>query len=215
VVEVPDLKTVVEPAAVVAWAEAHPGSYWAQRRLGDRAVAAMDWATARTHYERAIALDPEYVGEDSAYAPLAEALTRMGDEKAARATWTTLAARSPTATSAFTALLGWAEKEENWAEVGRLADCLLAVNPMLEAPRRSQARAAEATGHTAEAIAAYTKLLALAPVDAAHVRYRLGSLLAESDPSRAKRYVLDALAEAPRFRAAHALLLRLTSEKAP
>lgn len=212
---VPDPLEAADPAAVVVWAEAHPDSYWAQRRLGDRCAAANDWAGARTHYERAIALDPEFAGADSAYAPMAEACKRLGDEKAERATWTQLAARSPTATNAFTALMALAEKEEHWAEAGRLAERLLAVNPMLEAPRRIQARAAEAGGKATDAITAYTKLLTLAPVDAANVRFRLGSLLVDSDPPRAKRLVLDALAEAPRFRAAHALLLRLTAEKTP
>jgi tetratricopeptide (TPR) repeat protein len=212
---VPDPLEVTDPATVVVWAEAHPESYWAQRRLGDRAAAANDWAGARTHYERALALDSEFVGEDSVYVPLAEVCKRLGDAKAERATWTQLAARSPTATTAFAALMALAEQEENWAEAGRLADQMLAVNPMLVAPRRTQARAGEAAGRTTDAITAYTKLLALAPVDAANVRFRLGSLLAESDPPRAKRLVLDALAEAPRFRDAHALLLRLTAEKTP
>jgi len=212
---VPDPQAVTDAAAVVAWAEAHPESYWAQRRLGDRCAATNDWAGARTHYERAIALDPEFVGEDSAYVPLADACKRLGDDKAERATWTQLAARSPTAIPAFVALMSLAEKEGDWVDATRLADQILAVNPMLEAPRRTQARAAEAIGRADDAITAYTKLLILAPVDTANVRYRLGSLLAESDPPRAKRFVLDALAEAPRFRAAHALLLRLTSEKNP
>jgi tetratricopeptide (TPR) repeat protein len=212
---VPDPKEVTDPASVVAWAEAHPESYWSQQRLGDRAAATKDWAGARAHYEKAIALDPEYAGEDSAYAPLAGACKQLGDDKAERAIWTQLAARSPTAVPAFTALMDLAEKEGNWPEAGRLAESLLAVNPMLAAPRRIQARAAESAGRSADAITAYTKLLALAPVDAANVRYRLAGLLADSDPALAKRHVLDALAEAPRFRDAHALLLRLTSEKTP
>ena len=83
---------------------------------------------------------------------------------------------------------------------------------MLESSRRNQARAAEATQRTADAITAYNKLLALGPTDAADVHFSLGRLLAPTNPVLAKRHVLEALADAPRFRAAHALLLQLTSE---
>ena len=85
---------------------------------------------------------------------------------------------------------------------------------MLEAPRRAQARAAEATARPVDAIAAYKKLLALGPVDTAEVHFALARLLADSDPTVAKRHVLDALADAPRYRAAHALLLKITEKAA-
>lgn len=215
VLEMPEPEVMADMEAASAWAADHPQSHWAQRFLGERAAAAGDWAAARRHHEQAIALDPTYAGEDSAHGPLALACKQLGDVAAERAAWTRFAELSPVATTAFTALLRVAEDAKDWSEVGRLADRLLAVNPMLDAPRRAQARAAEASGKTAEAVAAYTKLLALAPVDAADVRYRLASLLITSDPPTAKRHVLDALADAPRFRAAHALLLRMSEGAKP
>jgi predicted TPR repeat methyltransferase len=107
-----------------------------------------------------------------------------------------------------------AEKNNTWSEVTRLTERILSVNPMLESARRSQARSAEATQRTSDAIQAYRKLLALGPTDMADIHFSLARLLATSDPILAKRHVLDALADAPRFRAAHALLLQITREAA-
>jgi hypothetical protein len=52
----------------------------------------------------------------------------------------------------------------------------------------------------------------LDPADPADVNYRLGRLLLAKDPAGAKRHVLLALAEAPRFRQAHRLLLKIIND---
>jgi tetratricopeptide (TPR) repeat protein len=213
VMAVPDAKTLGDTTTAHQWANQHLDSYWSQRYLGDQFAKARNWAEARTCYEKAIAMDPNYAGPDSAYEPLATACKQLGDEAGQRATWTKLAALSPTAVNAYNGLISLATKEKNWAEVARLAELLLSINPMSESPRRAQARAAEETSRTSDAIDSYNKLLLLNPVDTTEVHYRLGYLLADSDTTLAKRHVLDALAQAPRFRAAHALLLKLESKK--
>ncbi|HUV65948.1 MAG TPA: hypothetical protein VMW24_18785, partial [Sedimentisphaerales bacterium] len=55
-------------------------------------------------------------------------------------------------------------------------------------------------------------LLLLDPADPADIHYRLARLLEHKDPAEAKRHVLLALAEAPRFREAHRLLLKIVSQ---
>jgi tetratricopeptide (TPR) repeat protein len=73
-------------------------------------------------------------------------------------------------------------------------------------------RASEELGRDEQAIESYRRLLLLDPADPADVNYRLGRLLQYKDPSGAKRHVLLALAEAPRFRKAHSLLLKIMNE---
>jgi hypothetical protein len=76
----------------------------------------------------------------------------------------------------------------------------------LEERAAGEPRAAEG------ATAAYRAVLRLEPADPADVHLRLAQLLRRRDPWAARRHVLDALSEAPRFREAHRLLLELHGE---
>jgi tetratricopeptide (TPR) repeat protein len=86
---------------------------------------------------------------------------------------------------------------------------LLAVNPLIPAPYAALGEAGAASGKTSDAIEAYRKLLLLDPPDPAEAHFQLARLLhaqGGSDPE-ARREVLKALEEAPRFRDAQRLLL--------
>jgi tetratricopeptide (TPR) repeat protein len=105
-----------------------------------------------------------------------------------------------------------AEKAGDWKSVSQNAERCLAVNPLIPQPYRGLSRASEELGETRTAIVAYEKLLLLDPADPADVHFRLGQLLRSSDAASAKRHVLQALEEAPRFRAAHQLLLEFAQD---
>jgi hypothetical protein len=64
-------------------------------------------------------------------------------------------------------------------------------------------------GQDERAIDAYQRLLRLDPADPVTVNYRLAKLLRDRDNAAAKRHLLDALADAPRFREGHRLLLEI------
>ena len=99
--------------------------------------------------------------------------------------------------------------QEDWELVERCARHAIAVNPLLPQPYRGLTQAAEKTGKTEEAIDAYRALLAIGPADPAETHYRLALLLQQQNDPKAKRHVLSALEQAPRFRAAHKLLLEI------
>ena len=101
---------------------------------------------------------------------------------------------------------------EDWQSVLRYGEKSIAVYPMLAQLHRQMGRANEELGRTENAVKSYRRLLLLDPADPADVNYRLGRLLLDKDPAGAKKYVLTALAEAPRFREAHRLLLKIISE---
>jgi tetratricopeptide (TPR) repeat protein len=87
---------------------------------------------------------------------------------------------------------------------------MLAVNPLVAAPHRYLAQAAEKLGRRDEAIGAYKALLFFDTTDSAETHFRLAQLLGDAgNRAAAKRHVLQALEEAPRFLAAHRLLLEL------
>jgi tetratricopeptide (TPR) repeat protein len=110
-------------------------------------------------------------------------------------------------------LLELDQAAKDWKATFRNSHRVLAVNPLLPQPHRALARAAEALGKGDEAIGAYRKLLAMDPEDPAEVHYRLAQLLQKQEPETAKKHVLWALEVAPRFRAAHRLLLQLVDEQ--
>ena len=85
------------------------------------------------------------------------------------------------------------------------------MNPLNAAPYRFLAQAAEKTNDTQSAIAAYRSLLELDPPDPAEVHFHLAQLLHRVGDPAARRHVLQALEEAPRYRAALRLLLEINS----
>ena len=98
----------------------------------------------------------------------------------------------------------------DWKALLRDARRMLAVNPLVPAPHRGVAKAAEKLGQDADALIAYKALAILDESDPADTHYRLARLLAKlGRPAEARREVLKSLEEAPRFLEAHKLLLEL------
>jgi tetratricopeptide (TPR) repeat protein len=95
--------------------------------------------------------------------------------------------------------------------VTKYAERLLAINPLISLPHRSLATAGVAMGKPDQAITAYRKLLLLNPPDPVDLHFQLASLLhARGDSeNEAKRHVLQALEDAPRYRDAQKLLLEI------
>ena len=89
------------------------------------------------------------------------------------------------------------------------AERFLAVNPLVPAPYRALAQAAEATGSLTNAIAANRTLLRLDPPNPSEVHFRLAKALNQAGDPGARMEVLMALEEAPRNREALRLLKTL------
>ena len=105
--------------------------------------------------------------------------------------------------------------QKDWPAVIDHANRLLAINPLVSIPYTALAEAGAATGKTDVAISAYRHLLLLEPADPAQAHYELARLLharggAEGE---AKRHLLQALEEAPRFRDAQRLLLEIEDKR--
>ncbi len=104
----------------------------------------------------------------------------------------------------------------DWQAVKLNAERMLAVNPLIPEPHRRLAQAAEKLGDASQAVVAYHALLQFDTADAVDVHYRLAQLLQQQgDPTAARREVLMALEDAPRFLAAHRLLLELPANPDP
>jgi len=190
--------------------EARPDNFATLVALVQALVREQKWAPAIEHARRLRTLYPEFVGSGHAYEALAVAYRATGDAEAEREALEAWAERDAEAVEANERLMELCSAAEDWPAVERSARRSLAVNPLAPTPHRWLAKAAEKLGAPATAIWAYRALLQFDSTDEVEVRYRLAQLLhGRGDDSAARRDVLRALEEAPRFLAAHRLLLEL------
>ena len=114
----------------------------------------------------------------------------------------------------FQRLLDISHERKNWDDVRAFALRVLSINPASKSAYRSLAEAAEQLEQPEVAIAAYETLLKLDPLNPASVHFAAAKLQLADDPDAAKRHVLFALEVAPRYRAAHQLLLKVNQQLA-
>jgi tetratricopeptide (TPR) repeat protein len=175
------------------------------------------WADARPILE---SLAETYHGEskmDNPFWMLAATERNLHDTNAELATLKKFAAQESDFADLFARLIELSTQEKDWTDVTKYADRLLAINPLSPVPHRALAQAGAALGNNDGAITAYRKLLALDPPDPSETHFQLARLLHArgNDEAEAKRQVLQALEEAPRYREAQRLLLDLEKTASP
>jgi tetratricopeptide (TPR) repeat protein len=213
----PPVLAKTDPEALRRWLEKHPDSPWGLAVRAQRLVEAQKWAEAKAPLLRLIALDPEQRGPDNGYLLLAEVHRKLGEAVLERKALEKVAERAADAQEAFLRLMELAAAAGDWPAAQGAAERALAVKPMTATAYRTVGRALEeragadkAAGDAA--VVAFRNVLRLVPADPADVHLRLARLLRKRDPRAARRHVVDALAEAPRFREAQRLLLELHGE---
>ena len=172
------------------------------------------WEEVKAPCRELIKLFPENNGRGAnPYLLLAKAHRELKEFSEERKTLETLAGISGDAYEAFVRLIELGEEAGDWEAVQRNAERALAVNPLLPRPHRQLALAAEAKDQAKSAIESWSTLLELKPEDPAEAHFHLARLLRDNEKTEAKRQLLMALEEAPRFREAHRLLLDWNNEK--
>jgi tetratricopeptide (TPR) repeat protein len=195
---------------MIGWLAEHPKSFFGLLGLGRALLAEKKYAEAKTPLELATVLYPNYAEAGGPWLLLAAAHRGLGETKEERAAIERHVAISAEAVEARNRLIEIATAENDWKTVRAQADAILAVNPQVSAPWRQLATAAEALGDRKAAIEARRTLVMIDTVGIAENRYRLAKLLAdEGDLIEARREVVRALEEAPRYRDGHKLLLEL------
>jgi tetratricopeptide (TPR) repeat protein len=172
-----------------------------------------EWEQAKQPAHKLIELCPTSIGGDCGYRTLARAHRELGEAVAEREILEKLAALDSSALDVYLRLLELGATASDWTLVRDTARRALAVNPLIPQPHRALAEAGEQLDHPEEAITACRTLLSMQPDDPAAVSYRLALLLHRRSDPEAKRHVLSALEEAPRFRAAHRLLLEIVRQQ--
>ena len=191
----------------------NPDNFEALKEQAEQLLDAKKWATAKVPLERLIELYPDERNPDGAYAMLARVHRELGEPDAEIAMLNKVAELSSNAPDTFERLMQIAAERKDWPGVIANAARYSGVNPLSLAPHRYEAEAREALGEKPAAIAAYRALLDLGPPDPAEIHYRVARLLHDAGDPAAKREVLLALEDAPRFRAALDLLLRIDTHE--
>jgi hypothetical protein len=206
---------VDQPEAAPAWKLAHPANYFVRLERAQKLLEAKDWAGAKPLLET---LSSDYAGEHRADNPLwllAEDERHLGDTNAELAALQKFYGRESDFVDLDLRLIDLSRARQDWPGVTKYAQQLLAINPLIPAPYAALAEASAASGAQDVAIEANRKLLLLDPPDPVAVHFQLARLLHARGNSEkeAKRQVLQALEDAPRFRAAQQLLLEIEATK--
>lgn len=191
------------------WARTRPTNFWVLSRQAEVLVEERKWAEAIPVLERLVALYPGYTGPDSPYARLALAWRETGATNKESEVLQRWAARDDECLPAYQRLMELAAGARDWPIVIQNANRYAAVNPLVPLPYRYLAEASEAQNDLEQAVSAYGALLQLDPANPSEVHYNLARLLHQRGDPQARRHVVKALEEAPRYRAALDLLLKM------
>jgi len=194
------------------WISRHPTNFYALTERANTLLEQKRFQDSKVPLEKLIELYPGETGPESSYAMLASAHRALGETNAERQILSRFSAQDDEAKDAYLRLMELSAPVNDWPAVVENANRFLAVDPLSAPPYRYLAQASEQTGDTQAAIGAYRALLQLDPPDPAEVHYRLARGLHRTGDPEAKRQVLEALEEAPRYRAALGLLLELNRQ---
>lgn len=203
-------------AAKLVWEKLHPDNYYLKLQKASELMKAKNWTEAKPVLE---SLAASYHGEHGAENPLwLEAVTErnLHDTNAELATLQKFAGQEADFVDLYVRLIELTGARKDWATETKFADRLLEINPLISAPYRALAEAGIGSDNKEQAIAAYRRLLLLSPPDPAETYFQLARLLHErgGTESEAKRQVLRALEDAPRYREAQRLLLEIEAASA-
>jgi tetratricopeptide (TPR) repeat protein len=199
------------PGQLANWVEQHPNSYWGLRGLGEMLVAAGQYEQAKAPLEKLRDLGAATGEQGGPLELLARVLRELGDTEAEEEVLRETIQRSSDALPALRRLIEMARQDGKWSEIAGYAEKFRSIQPLLPDGHAALAEAAEQLQQHDQVIAALRALARMDPVDPAELDFRLARSLAKrNDFPQARHHVLQALAEAPRYRDAHRLLLELS-----
>lgn len=200
------------------WVKDHPSNYFGNLQLAQSLIAAKQHEAAVEPLERLVQMQAVTGGRGGPLELLADVyakLDRTADEKE---TLQRLVAISDDALPAVIRLSELAKQESDWQSVSENANRILAIQPLTAVGHLYLADASEQIGKPLDTIRALSAIGQLDPVDPASIEYRLAKAYVELEkPDLATDKLISALREAPRYRDALSLLLRITEmpEKQP
>ena len=191
----------------------HPNNYAALMLYADLLLRRDKPAEAEPILRKLVQLHPTASGRNAPAVKLAELLKDTDRTNEERAVLAALVEVDDAAPWACLRLCEIDAEQNDWESVWESAHRHRAVDPLTPHSHRYVAEAGEHLGRHNETLTALHSLLAVSPEDPAGTHYRIARILtAMGEINRAKRHVLMSLEEAPRYRDAQRLLLKLVEE---
>jgi tetratricopeptide (TPR) repeat protein len=198
------------------WNTEHPDNWYGLRREAALHLHERDWSSARPLLLRLTELYPDYRGDDNAWNMLASVARGEGDVESEISMLQKSATLSASGVDVFKRLSGLLVERRDWPAVSSVAAQWVAVDPVGPVAWEMLALAAESAGKYGQALTPLKVLTQLDPVDPADILYRYAVALHKTgDRNMARRQLLKCLENAPRYQAAHQLLLELTADEPP
>ena len=203
----------INPAAnesVKDWFSQNPGAFVSLERSLQEAVGNSKWADALAIAEKMQTQWPDDARTTGVYAKLAMIHQRLEQIDQERAALLSLVERSSDAFDALSRLCEIDETRKDWESLAKWSERLHAIQPIRFDVQQRRAMSHELIGEHATAADAWLACLELDPLDYAWMHYKAAENLKYTGrDSDAKRQVLMALEESPRFSDALRLLLQL------
>lgn len=197
-------------AELLDWLADHPKNAFALQALAELQLENRGFDKAIVTLTTLTDLGAITSGSGGTWEQLAAAYRATNQPKLEITSLKNAVATSSDALSALSRLIELAEGSEDWDDVVEYAGQVLAINPLLTVGHRAMADAAQRTDQHRLAADSLTALLAMDPIDPAGLHYRLATALnSAGDSAGAKRHVLLAMGDAPRYRDAQKLLLQI------
>ena len=206
----PELPRRATAEMTAAYLQAHSTNYAALRKQAEQLMAESKWQEAKAPLAKMRELFPADGGAGNPHSLLAQVHRELKEATEERAALAELAKLTADDVEMFARLTELTAAAKDWEALRQYAGRWLAVNPLIPAPHRSAAAAAEALQDNTLAIESDRAILLLAPLDKAQAHLQLATALKRSgDMDGAKTHALLALEETPRFRAAQRLLIEI------
>ena len=195
------------------WVAENPNNFWGRISLAQVLMRFDQFDLAQEHLEHLVQLETQTGSTGGVLEMLAQTYREQGKTDKERETLEQLVGMKSNALPSLIRLADLAVEDGNWQKAGKYSETMLAINPLLPSAQLSMADAAEKLNRPADAVRSLKALAKMEPVDPAGLNFRLAQSLTKlSADKEARHYVLAALAEAPRYRDAHRLLLSLTEK---
>jgi tetratricopeptide (TPR) repeat protein len=181
------------------------------RAQAETLFKAKKWSEAAGIVETLVEWLPHEAGPRETLAAIRQ---QSGDLQAEKKAWRDLMDVDSDHQGACRRLMDLAMDAQDWESAVWAGERLCEINPLRTSLQRDLGRASSQCDDHQAAVRAYRALIALGAVDPAGTHFALATALNFSgDSVDAKRQVLMALEEAPRYREAQQLLLRLVSDE--
>ena len=188
----------------------NPNHYTAGLSAATALIRAGDLDAAETKLLELIKLFPEDTSPNGSRRILAAVYERQGKADQQAALLAEHLQRSGDDLEAAIELLSLQVTAEQWPSALETSELVMAIDPLQPEVLRQVHQVAAATKDDPLAVDVLTGLLELQPADAARTHFLIAQILQSQDTEQSRRHVLLALEQAPRYRAAHKLLLDLT-----